>query len=103
MRAAERRQRIARGVSPGLYIGKPRRGDRLVPWRQLRLLMAAICRPSGLGCFFTGVPGAHVFRIRRSVTESYQDIGNTSGADTGRTTAVVRPVSRSISRMYMCR
>jgi len=27
--------------------------------------------------------GRELFRIRRSVTESYQDMGNTSGADSG--------------------
>ena len=54
--------------------------------------------------FITVVPGDKLLRIRTWVTQSYQDMGYTLAATvTGRTTAVVRPDTRSISRMYMCR
>jgi len=49
------------------------------------------------------VAGRKLFDLRRSLTEVYQDIVDTFGGVTGGTTAVVPPVTRSISRTIMSR
>ena len=70
--------------------------------RNVRIRLIQVGRITGRFCFQV-VAGPKVYDLMRSVTEVYQDIGNTYGCFTGEATAVVRPDSRLISLIMMSR